>query len=774
MATNANLPSGAFLTTIGGKKCTAVPFAARNVTVTTSSLLTTTLVTSTTTTANLEVTASPDLSSSTSAESVKTSPAATVPIAVPSQAEPSTTSAVTTTVATQVTTTSTEAQTTAQATTQTQVISASVPPAQNPPPAQDVVAPTTAVATSAPAPPPAQPQPETTQQPVQDPALAPSPTTATTTAAIVPGVTTTNTSVAASETTVPVDDSTTTPNAAPSTDVPADTQPQPTEQQPGSDGQTTPSTTADGVVLPSTATATATTTSTSTAPLGVPVLAGPGPSEASEVVEPVTSTNELGEIVVAPTQPASPDSPGASSAPRPPVTPSISDTRPPETALPSLEGGGGGMGPQATAAVAGGVAGTVVLIGILAFLFCWRRRRRNGPRSPGSPASTERGIREKAPYVITRTSIGPTPVSEKFKASMVYKYQQASLHMVELGVRAAEAIGLRKRTDVDLDRGPSQYGPLMAGGHSRNNSGFGLPPATLVPKRDFPDWWDRLTEDEAQNWTIKPEDGGAQPSRQPADQTTDRSSIRASSNVMGANAVSNQDPPPPIPTRKGPIANDGAPAPKTGGTLQPTKAPASGRPGQPRQAAPSDHFLSNLGLNFDPADPFSDVNSMSHVSAMVMPLSAPTGTDPFSDANAIPTNPQARGPANYVQGVQHARRESRNAVMRRQQAESVYRDSAVSEESFQTRRNRVRSDPFDLDRPELRAAMPPNAADLANKAKEPAPPRQAHVRTHSSSSSKYSTHTVSEAAWSEPGPDIGPGVARKRSNGSQTSVGRAM
>ncbi|KXJ89423.1 hypothetical protein Micbo1qcDRAFT_165495 [Microdochium bolleyi] len=313
---------------------------------------------------------------------------------------------------------------------------------------------------------------------------------------------------------------------------------------------------------------------------------------------------------------------------------------------------------------------------------------------------------------------------------------------------------MRKRTDVDLNRGPSQYGPLMAGSHSRSNSAADAQPAAvpnIPPKREYPDWWDRLTQDDGQTWVLKPgQDGG-----------------RASSNVVGPNPVPTQDPAPPIPPRRGPVANGGPTPTQTINTAQASRgAAATARQPQPRQAAPSDHFMSNMGLNFEAADPFSDVNSMSHVSAMVMPLSTPTEQNPFSDANAVPST---RAPSNYVQGVRHARRESQNTVMRRQPVDSVVRESTISEESFQTRRNRVRSDPFDLDRPELRAAMPSDAADIANIAKKPEPPRQAHIRTHSSSSSKYS---VSDSTFSEPGPDVGPGVTRNRSNGSQTSVGR--
>ncbi|KAJ1324262.1 interleukin 15 receptor alpha [Microdochium nivale] len=810
MATN--LPLGAFLTTIGGKKCTAVPFRAANVTVTTSSLLTTTLVSSTTTTASLQVTAAPDQPAQqppvqnqpvleqpaqTSTETTETQqlPASSAPAAAPTEVQPpvaapaptqaeptSTTSAAETTAAT---TTSalqdTTAPTAAPTTSTTSTTSTTTPPvdtqvsvptttaalpttteglptttealpttpavvpttpvvapsasAQDPPPAQDVVEPTTAIATT-----PQAPQPVTS---VQEPTLTPLPSTEATAPAIAPIATpgeATSTTVAELPTTpVAGNPAPTTPISAPSADVPADTQPQPTDPQPVA-GTTGAAVSTDGILQ------SAVTTSTTLA--GAPVLAGPVPTQASDVFDPVPSSDESGGVVVVPTQPASPG---------PSTIPTIADTKPQETALPSLSSGSG-MGPQATAAVAGSVAGTVVLIGILAFLFCWRRRkRRNSSGSPSSPNSAERGVREKEPYVITRSSIGPTPNSQKFKASLSYKYKEACLQVVELGVRAAETIGLRKRTDVDLDRGPSQYGPLMTGAHSRSNSGAdALPVANVPPKREYPDWWDRLTQDDGQNWTLKP----------------GQDINRASSNVMGADPTAARNLPPPIPPRRGPVL-DGGPTPtRTNSTGQaPGRAAPTARLPQPRLAAPSDHFMSNMGLNFEAADPFSDVNSMSHVSAMVMPLSTPTESNPFSDTNALPTQPQAKGPRNHIQGVQHARRESHNSVMRRQQADSVYRESTISQESFQTRRNRVRSDPFDLDRPDLRAAIPSNTASVANNPPQPDAPRQAHMRTHSTSSSKYS---VSDSGFSDPGPDVGPGVARKRSDGSQRSVGRAM
>lgn len=776
MATNANLPSGAFLTTIKGKKCTAVPFAAKNVTETaSSSIRTTSLITSTTETTSSAV--------STTETTTTNAPSTSSPVVLPPTTSPivaTTTTPARTSTPAQTTTTSAAAQSPDAPANQAPVVSTTTTPAAVPspppttqvtPPAQDVPAPSTTITTTS-------PRPETTQQPVQNPAPGPSPSTGTTTAGtttaavapIVTGTTTADTVVAGPGTSAVVEVGVTTSVAEPATAAPADSQPQPTNQQPVSDIAATTSTNANEAVVPPAASE----TTTSTAPPGAPVLAGPGPSAAPDVVESVTSTNDQGDVIVAPTQSATPGQPVVPGSQASPVsqittgsfaTQTKSDTRPQETALPSL-GSGGGMGPQATAAIAGGVAGTVVLLGVLAFLFFWRRRRRNSSGPPASPASTERGIREKQPYVITRNSIGPTPVSEKFKASLAYRYQEACLQVVELGVRAAEAIGLRKRTDAEMDRAAAQAGPLMSGGHSRNNSGFGLPPAAAaVPKREYPDWWDRLTEDEAQNWTIKPDAAGAQPGGAAARTNNFPSSARASSNVMGPSGPSTQEPAPPIPARRGPTTNEAVPS---------SGAAVTTRQAQPRQAAPSSHFMSNLGINLDSSDPFSDANSMSHVSAMVMPLAAPTGPDPFSDANAIPAKPQARGPNNYIQGVQHARRESRNTVMRRQQTESVYRESTISEESFQTRRDRVRSDPFDLDRPELRAAMPTDAVVRANEAKQPAAPRQAHMRTHSSSSSKYSTHTASESVFSEPGPDVGPAVNRKRSNGSQTSVGRAM
>lgn len=75
-----------------------------------------------------------------------------------------------------------------------------------------------------------------------------------------------------------------------------------------------------------------------------------------------------------------------------------------------------------TSVVAGSVAGGVALVTIVAFLlWFWRkraiRRRRSSLLTPLTIAPGKRGTGEK-PYIIDRGSVGPTPRTEKFRAAV--------------------------------------------------------------------------------------------------------------------------------------------------------------------------------------------------------------------------------------------------------------------------------------------------------------------------------------------------------------------
>ena len=261
---------------------------------------------------------------------------------------------------------------------------------------------------------------------------------------------------------------------------------------------------------------------------------------------------------------------------------------------------------------------------------------------------------------------------------------------------------------------------------------------------------------------------------------------------------------------------------------------------------------------------------MRHESATIPPLAFDSRSrgaaaqgqtrDPFSDANAIGVaGGKGSGPATYVQDLRRSRgrsvsadngsgnnngnsgnynypfRESVSSVgsSRRTSsvgnaagngASSVGKNAAYYSALFNKRSTKFRSDPFDLDRPELLSSSSRdgsrdissgagaslgvgigggaggNYATMATAPPMPAP-MTAHLRgaSYASWTSKYSSVSEDGAGdgagfdlWSEPGPDVGPAAAKasaaaapgkaldsgkrtsQTSQRSQTSVGKAL
>ncbi|KAH6653755.1 hypothetical protein BKA67DRAFT_259650 [Truncatella angustata] len=425
-----------------------------------------------------------------------------------------------------------------------------------------------------------------------------------------------------------------------------------------------------------------------------------------------------------------------------------------------------GISTKTTIAVVGGVVGGVVAIALIAFLiWFWQKRIRQKRRStlltPLGPESGFGSAREKIPYSNSRNSIGPTTVSEKLKA------------LVGSNVRKIRGRfgGHSPSGSVNLNRGNSQYMEGMT--HSRDNS------ADMGGSAK-----DRLlgffgrSDDKPGRGGLKdgPSTGRgmkgakARPGSQPDFLTLlsmDDKQLSAQTN-NGRTSMSN--------------------------------------PRRSQSAGSNDHFLGSLNLNFDAANPFSDANIMDRESAKPRPLVITNPDNPFSDANAVqqPVAAKQTGPTTYVQNIRRSRGTSVGGAMTRPpstDAPSMWRESGTSVASFATRRNKFRSDPFDLDRPELLSssvgAQVPLPATRNSRTGSlrgsgvPLPPNPAHTRAESLSSSKYSSGVVSLDQWSDPGPDVGPassryesptptgerkGDGRRRSGasqGSQGSVGKA-
>ncbi|KAI1130142.1 hypothetical protein F5Y10DRAFT_276275 [Nemania abortiva] len=464
---------------------------------------------------------------------------------------------------------------------------------------------------------------------------------------------------------------------------------------------------------------------------------------------------------------------------------------------------------QTTVAVAGGVIGGLALISIIAFLlWFWRKRlmkkRRSTMLTPLSTTGAAYRDGEKGPYVISRNSLGPTTIPEKVRAMVGYNYHRLRGRVNSLVTRSP-------KPSVDMNRGNSQFG-LPETPVARSASRAGAPSTEALTTKDkFVDWWGRLTEDGNLNWKLRndaPKGGRANNDTYTSMPSTAQARKKGGQpDFLTLLSMDEKQ-------QQRELSNNTA---------------SSGSNPRRSQSLGNEHFLGGLGLNFDTENPFADSNVMSHDSAKVMPLAVPRGeaSNPFSDANAIPgqsrpannSNTGAGGPATYVQNIRRSRGYSVSAANARPpsgatagRVPSLYRESSLSVETSDTRRNKFRSDPFDLDRPELLAQSPGSstrgvAGSSSNSSSGrysgnasaqglPNMPRPTHARGESFTS-KYSSGVSSMGDWSDPGPDVGPaagrwdtpspdgalgrqpplnttGLERGRGGGSQRSVGKAI
>ncbi|KAI2469180.1 hypothetical protein F4781DRAFT_237777 [Annulohypoxylon bovei var. microspora] len=443
---------------------------------------------------------------------------------------------------------------------------------------------------------------------------------------------------------------------------------------------------------------------------------------------------------------------------------------------------------QQTIAIAAGVVGGIIIISLIAFvIWLWRKRKMQERRStlltPLSPDTTFRD-REKGPYLIDRSSVGPTPMSEKLFALVGMKYKKLRGRVNDIVARSNSP-----SPSVNLDRGTSQFGP-PDGAHSRSNSNAGVIGAPPTTKGRFVDWWGRLAEDGNFNWRLRHE-SKAEPMNNESyavPRSTDNDNRPRVGSQPDFLTLMNMD------DRQ---------------LEQAARRRNSARGSQRRSISVGNeqHFLGGLGLNFD--DPFSDVNAIGNNTAKAKPIVVSAANNPFSDANAItaPSVAANGGLATYVQNVRRSRghsvatgginRQPSNAGARLNSVmnSSMYRESNASISTVGTRRNKFRSDPFDLDRPDLLSANSSFDATVRDPrvsyGSRPMPntPKAAHVRTESFTSKYSSGVSMSMSQWSDPGPDVGPaarysptpdnGIARRdsdtrRSGSSQGSVGKAL
>jgi hypothetical protein len=442
--------------------------------------------------------------------------------------------------------------------------------------------------------------------------------------------------------------------------------------------------------------------------------------------------------------------------------------------------------PKLTAApVVGGVLGAAGLIAIVALIFWFFRRRRRSKRdSLLTPLTT--GRRSEF-YEIDNGSVGPTARGEKLKAAL--SYQTGRLRNAAAGIKSgvvgigaslkSKVGGARSDTpSVNLNRGNSQFidGPIPQ--HSRNNSTLSRATDHLSAKDKFSDWWERFTENVSFNWRLR---------KNPSDPADPFAAARG----MAEKQATTLNNPPDFSQLLGMDDRD-------------LQLQAERRRASLAGNTSSLPQLGSLGLDFGSDDPFADPVKPSTGWRPPNP-SANGSTNPFADP---PSRPQPTVPkANtYIAEIRRSRGQSVDATTTPNDASSAlnnnayrppstavasrypssiapsrdsYRDTVFSTFSANVRKGKGRSDPFDLERPELWRPRD----DIVSKNMYPKPlnsgvqsgrvsvaqPRI--ISTTGTYTSKYSSGASSIGGWGEPGPDLGPGSGSSSMRGNASSNG---
>ncbi|CAM1503788.1 Fc.00g013790.m01.CDS01 [Cosmosporella sp. VM-42] len=372
-----------------------------------------------------------------------------------------------------------------------------------------------------------------------------------------------------------------------------------------------------------------------------------------------------------------------------------------------------------TPVLVGSVVGSLAAVLLIAvLLFLWRRRAANKRRSTLlTPLSVPPPMSSRDKYEIDNASVGPTARSTKLAAAV-------SANAKRIGHKVSQSFSSGSH-ELPMDNG-SPHSMAAGYAHSRNSS---------APESGVFGWWSRVRNKDSKpdHYTARgmSEKRGGDRHSGFSDSQFDRDNqpIRVNPHNRGASLA--------------------------GGFF--------GHPSPTRPNRPSD--LESLDL-----DPFSDANA---ARGGFMRRS-----DPFSDNNSIkPPIPARRHPSNYVEV--HRRGQSLNqqsfqpwGINTNGKALPAPPPSAGS---FETRRNRIRSDPFDLEvdgtqRSNNSNPMPPPAAGDSTYAWQ----RPVSMLSRGdSTSSKYSSGVSSIGDdWNGPGPAVRPLRSRDGQElGEHTNVG---
>ncbi|RDL32509.1 uncharacterized protein BP5553_08965 [Venustampulla echinocandica] len=477
------------------------------------------------------------------------------------------------------------------------------------------------------------------------------------------------------------------------------------------------------------------------------------------------------------------------------------------------------LNPRLTAApVVGGVLGAAAAIAGLAFLFWFlRKRRKAGRQSLLTPLSTGR---DSAFYPRDDNEVGSSSYNEKWRSGVgsqgnPFGAAASKLKLGVAGVGASLKSKLVKNDtpSVNLNRGNSQFldGPISQ--HSRNNSVLSGSGGNLTVKDRLDTLLDRFREKFSFNQRVRKANEPSDPFEAARGMTEKQARLNNPqpdfSQLLGMDDRELQ-----------------LQAERSRAALAKTQSGASLPP------------LGSLGLNFGSNDPFADpikATGPNEQNIPWKPSKAATGgrsgdaydsnSNPFEDPVSQTSNPFAdptsqrrpsiSNPNTYVADIRRSRGQSVDTTNRRPSgayrpqsnmtgavsrypssiapSRDSYRDTIFSSFSGNARKGKGRSDPFDLERPELwrrnnfnnRTSTRQRGTTMSGGLRDsemnlyPTPlttnnlqnQGMQRVQSNATYGSKYSSGAPSLVGWGDPGPDLGPGSTNSSMRGNASSSG---
>ena len=437
------------------------------------------------------------------------------------------------------------------------------------------------------------------------------------------------------------------------------------------------------------------------------------------------------------------------------------------------------------AKVAGGVlSGLVVLSLVGLFFWLWRRRRLNKRRStlltPLGPGPQDDSA-EKAPYIINRRSIGPTPVFVKARAALGYSVKKIQKHI-------SQAFSESSNIRLSPSNRPQSQGLLRTHGRNPSLVSTNGVKETQSLKESISNWWYRVASHVpiSRRLPIMRNDHVVRDTSADSETTSERQArLQFQPDFLTLLAMDDSD---------------------LGREDQGQRRLSVSRQGS-GQTRDKAQALQPLHLSEDNKS-LRDNSTLSHISAIPAPLAAGSRPDnSFGDLHnatvvtrpptvtAYRTEDRRRGQSwGQSVSIDTSASTTANTSPSRQPSIRTYRESI---DSFTTHRNKFRSDPFDLERPELlghnvggvsravgvgvgesdaasssnsRRRSSSSSSSNVQTAAGPRHPPSAHTRQESlggSSRYSYSSSVVSlDNGWSTPGPDVGPASTGSGGTGS--------